>query len=75
MMRILEINYPHYKLQHRNGHEFTVKASRLDDGRLVFDPVQGWNDCCENCQQDAESLLEDIDDVIYNATPEAYENE
>jgi hypothetical protein len=73
MMRILEINYPHYKLQHSNGHEFTVKASRLDDGRLVFDPLQGWNDCCENCQQDAESLLEDIDDVIYNATPEAYE--
>jgi hypothetical protein len=75
MMRLIEINYPHYRLRHRNGHEFTVKASRLDDGRLVFDPVQGWNDCCENCQQDAESLLEDIDDVIYNATPEAYENE
>jgi hypothetical protein len=74
-MRLIEINYPHYRLRHRNGHEFTVKASRLDDGRLVFDPVQGWNDCCENCQQDAESLLEDIDDVIYNATPEAYENE
>jgi hypothetical protein len=72
MMTLIEISYPYYKLKHRNGHEFTVKASRLDDGRLVFDPLQGWNDLAVECQQDTESLLEDIDDVIYNATPEVY---
>jgi hypothetical protein len=39
----------------------------------VFDPLQGWNDLSVECQQDTESLLEDIDDVIYNATPEKFE--
>ncbi len=72
MMTLIEINFPHYKLKHRNGHEFIVKASRLDDGRLVFDPLQGWNDLSVECQQDTESLLEDIDDVIYNATPDKF---
>jgi hypothetical protein len=73
MMTLLEINFPRYKLRHHNGHEFTVEASRLNDGCLVFEPLQGWNDLSVECQQDTESLLEEIDDVIYNATPEAYD--
>jgi hypothetical protein len=72
-MKLIEFNFPYYRLQHRNGHEFEVKASRLDDGRLVLDPVEGWNDLSVHCQQDTESLLEDIDDVVFNATPDKFE--
>jgi hypothetical protein len=72
-IRLISVAFPVYRLQHDNGHVFDVRASRLDDGRLVFDPLEGWNDCCVHCQQDAESLAEDIDEVIYNATPEKFE--
>jgi hypothetical protein len=72
-MRLLEINYPNYKLKHNNGHEFIVVASRTDDDRLTFHPLTSWGTLAERCKQDTESLLEDIDDVIYNATPEAYD--
>lgn len=75
MMTLLEINYPYYKLKHRNGHEFTVEAVKHKDGQLIFTPLQGWNDLSVDCQQDTESLLEDIDDTIYNATPEKYDYE
>jgi hypothetical protein len=74
-MRLIEINYPHYRLQHRSGCIFDVIAFKLDDGRLAFDPVKGWDELSVECQQHPESLLEDIDDAIYNATPEKYENE
>lgn len=74
-MRILEINYPKYYLKHRNGYEFAVKASRSNSGALTFEPVIGWDSIAVFCQQDTESLLEDIDDAIYNATPEKYDND
>ena len=74
-MKLIDINYPKYRLQHNNGHVFDVLAFRLDDGRLTFDPIQGWDDLSVNCQQDCESLLESIDDTIYNATPERYDND
>jgi hypothetical protein len=74
-MKLIQINYPSYRLQHRNGHIFNVLAMRLEDGRLTFDPIEGWDDLTVHCQQDSESLLEDIDDTIYNATPEKYEQE
>jgi len=74
-VKLISIAFPLYRLQHDNGHVFDVKASRLDDGRLVFDPLQGWNDLSVECQQDNESLLEDIDEAIYNATPEVFDNE
>jgi hypothetical protein len=72
MIKLLEINYPQYKLKHRNGYEFVVKAQRTHK-RLVFNPIDGWNCLSLNCQQDPESLLEAIDDAIYNATPEVYD--
>jgi len=76
MMTIIDVNFPFYKLKHRNGHEFEIKASRnTQTGWLIFDPADGWNDLSIACQQDPESLLEDIDEAIYNATPEKYENE
>jgi hypothetical protein len=71
-MRLIEIKYPIYTLQHRSGYTLHVRAKRLDDERLTFEPVNGWDDAAQQCQQDTESLLEDIDDVIYNATPEVY---
>ena len=74
-VKLISIAFPLYRLQHDNGHIFDVKASRSDDGRLVFDPLQGWNDLSVECQQDNESLLEDIDEAIYNATPEVFDNE
>jgi hypothetical protein len=74
-MRLIDINYPHYRLQHRSGCIFDVLAFKLDDGRLTFDPIKGWDGLSFELQQDPESLLEDIDDAIYNATPERYEND
>ena len=72
-MRLLEIKYPYYLLKHKHGYEFKVKAYRTIGGCLTFEPIVGWDALSVFCQQDTESLLEDIDDVIYNTTPEAYD--
>lgn len=61
-----------FALEHR-GHKFTVKGSFLGDGRLIFDPENGWNDLSASTNQDTESLYEEIDEVIYNAAPEIFE--
>ncbi len=72
-MRLIELKYPHYKLQHRSGYEFIIEAIRTEQGGLRFSPLQGWRQLEVETQQDLESLLEDIDDTIFNATPEKYE--
>ena len=72
-MRLIEIKPPYYHLKHKNGFEFKVKGFRTIGGCLTFDPIVGWDELSIRCEQDTESLLEDIDDVIYNATPEAYD--
>lgn len=61
-----------FVLEHK-GHKFYVQGSFTGDGRLIFDPVEGWNDLSVNCNQDTESLYEQIDEIIYNAMPELYE--
>jgi hypothetical protein len=72
-MQIIKINLPEFHLKHKSGHEFVVKMTRKGS-RVFLDPLHGWNDLSANCQQDSESLLDDIDDVIYNIMPEAYES-
>ena len=71
-MRVIEVEYPIYILEHK-GILIEVRASRLDSGRLVFDPIMGWDALGQTFNQDTESLLEDMDDAIYNATPEFFE--
>ena len=65
-MRVIEITYPLYKLEHRNGFRFSVHARREADGRLSYEPTRGWGVLAHETRQDTESLLEDIDDAIYN---------
>jgi hypothetical protein len=72
-MRLIKINYPHYRLEHRSGRIIDVIACKLDEGGLWFDPIQGWDKLSFEVNQDPESLLEDIDDAIYNGNPEAYD--
>ena len=50
-------------------------ASYDRDGKLQFDPVDGWNELEANTNCCGEALLEDIDDAIYNATPELWQVE
>jgi hypothetical protein len=61
-----------FTLEHK-GHKFKVQSSFTGDGRLIFDPDNGWDDLSVNCNQDIESLYEEIDEVIYNAAPEIFE--
>ena len=73
-MKLIEME-PHellFVLEHK-GHRFKVQGSFLGDGRLIFDPDEGWNDLSASCNQDTESLYEAIDEVIYNAAPEIFE--
>ena len=73
-MKIISMD-PHelfFTLEHR-GHKFKVQGSFTGDGRLIFDPDEGWNDLSVNCNQDTESLYVEIDEVIYNAAPEIFE--
>jgi hypothetical protein len=72
-MRLIEINYPKYTLQHKHGYSFEIRAYKPESGGLAFEPIVGWDALSVFCQQDPESLLEDIDDAIFNATPEQYE--
>lgn len=73
-MKLLEMDpYElHFVLEHK-GHRFKVQGSFTGDGRLIFEPDEGWNDLSVNCNQDTESLYEEIDEVIYNAAPEIFE--
>lgn len=61
-----------FVLEHK-GHKFKVKGSFAGDGRLIFEPDNGWNDLSASTNQDTESLYEEIDEVIYNAAPEIFE--
>lgn len=71
-MRIIDIDYPRFFLEHR-GKKFDVVANRKRNGLVVFKPSIGWNDLTSSVGQDPESLNEEIDDVIYNAWPELWE--
>lgn len=71
-MKILEIDGMTYTLEH-SGVKFDVIGSYTEDGHFFLHPANGWDDLAVELNQDPESLLEDIDDAIYNATPERYE--
>ncbi len=66
-----EIDWPQYKFD-ANGHQFTVFAGYDSDGRVIFTPENGWQQLEQQLQQPWETLLEAIDDCIYNADPERY---
>ena len=73
-MKLLE--YDDYDLRfvlEHKGHKFKVKGSFLGDGRLIFEPDNGWNDLSASTNQDTESLYEQIDETIYNAMPEVFD--
>ena len=72
-MRLIALSFPFYRLQHENGTIFDVEARKEDDGRLSFEPLKGWNKLSEETQQPSELLLEQIDDCVFNATPDKYE--
>lgn len=73
MLRILKIDLPLLRLEHRNGHQFNIKSKYKGTGELILEPEHGWGELCVRCQQDVESLYEDIDNLIYSAMPELYE--
>jgi hypothetical protein len=73
-MRLISLSYPFYRLQHDSGFVFDVRANKVD-GQLTFEPLSGWNVLSKECQQPTETLLEEIDECIYNATPHKYEVE
>ncbi len=62
----------HFVLEHK-GFKFEVTGVYLGDGRLILDPVIGWNELAVSVNQDIESLYEDLDETIYNAMPELFE--
>ena len=74
-VKLISIAFPLYRLQHDNGHVFDVRGSYTEDGRFVFEPLEGWMDLEYNTQSPSESLYEDIDECIYNVTPEKYEGD
>lgn len=78
-MRIIEATYPYYLCEHK-GVTFNVKARFNGSGRLFLDVVsrgdsliENWDDLTEATYQDSESLYEQLDDAVYNVTPEVYE--
>ena len=73
MLKILKIELPEFDLEHRNGHRFTVVGNYNSEGVYHFTTHWGWDDTAEDCQQDVESLYEDVEDLIYSAMPELFE--
>jgi hypothetical protein len=70
---LIGIDLPDFRLKHRNGHEFTLTGSYTGDGYYILEPKHGWNELCIECQQDLESLYEDVEELIYSAMPELFE--
>lgn len=80
-MQILEIDLPLYKVEHR-GVTFYVQAKYSGDGRVKIDVadsgdtlIRSWDELIDAVRQDSESLYEALDEAIYNATPEIYNND
>lgn len=61
-----------FQLEHRE-RIFTVQGTFLGDGRLIFEPVIGWDDLAQLVQQDIEGLYEEVDEAIYNAVPSIFD--
>jgi hypothetical protein len=71
-MEVKILHHDAVELEHR-GVNFKVYINWTEDGRVTFTPEWGWNDLSVAVDQDSESLLEEIDDAIYNALPELWE--
>lgn len=71
-MQVKVLHQDAVELEHR-GVNFKVHIDWTDDGRIVFTPEWGWDELSVAVNQDSESLLEEIDDAIYNALPELWE--
>ena len=67
-MIVKTINKKTVSLEH-NGYAFDVEV-RSEDGRIHFTPVKGWGSLELHTQQPSETLLEAIDEAVYNANPE-----
>lgn len=79
-MRILEATIPYYVCEHK-GVTFNAKIRFRGDGSPFLDVVsygnfliENWDDLSEATNQDTESLYEQLDDAVYNVTPEVYES-
>lgn len=62
------------ELEHK-GILFRVTIHRLEDGRMSFTPMKGWNSLMAKVNQDGESLMEELDDAIYNVLPELWDEQ
>lgn len=65
-MRIIEIDPEAgaYLVEHK-GYRFQA-VRKVQDGRVFYEPAQGWNELSANTNQDTESLLDELDDACYN---------
>lgn len=70
LMAIEEIKPPIFRVSYK-GRPATFTASVVD-GRINLDPVIGWNDLSIEWEAAPESILEAVDEVIYNAYPELW---
>lgn len=70
-MQLKEVDWPHYTFE-INGKEVVIKASYSGEGHLLFTPEMGWAKLEKLSQAPAETVLESIDDLIYNADPERF---
>lgn len=70
-MLLKEINFPRYQFD-ANGYKFVVYMGYDSAGRVMFTPEIGWQELERVLQQPWETLLEDIDDCIYNADPDRF---
>lgn len=73
-MNLIKVEGKIYTFQDGNIF-FCVEGRYEDGGKFVFDPVMGWDDLAATLNKPSEVLLEQIDELIFNATPEMYEND
>lgn len=69
-MAIEEIKPPIFRVSYK-GRPATFTASVVD-GRINLDPVIGWNDLSIEWEAAPGSILEAVDEVIYNAMPDLW---
>lgn len=70
-MKLQEVEWPHYIFE-INGEEVVIKGSYNGEGLLLFTPEIGWSKLEKLANAPAETILEAIDELIYNADPERF---
>lgn len=70
-MKLISVTGFYYLFHDQKSEPFGV-LGKYDENGFTFEPVLGWDNLSMRLGKPVEILMEEIDELIYNATPERY---